>query len=278
MSLSLDHIVIRVKDLEQTIADFETLGFTVQRGGTHADGATHNALIGLADGSYFELIAFLKDAPQHRWWDANDRTGDGFVDFALLPHSVAATIEAAQERGVRYEGPIDGGRLRPDGARLAWQIGKPLSSDLPFLCGDLTPRDLRVAPGDVRIHRNGVSGVSSLSVAVRDVRASVARYRALLGETLAVQEGHLAGYDVTFATLPLGNTTITLLAPARGEASADNHASSSPGNLAHDLREHLAQRGEGVFGVTLSTCSESFARALPLALTHRARIEIVSRK
>jgi hypothetical protein len=63
MSLSLDHLVIRVEDLEQTITDFDSLGFTVQRGGTHADGSTHNALIGLADGSYFELIAFLKMRP-----------------------------------------------------------------------------------------------------------------------------------------------------------------------------------------------------------------------
>ena len=63
MTLSLDHVVIRVRDLEQTIADYNELGFAVQRG-THADGATHNALIGFADGSYFELIAFLRDAPE----------------------------------------------------------------------------------------------------------------------------------------------------------------------------------------------------------------------
>lgn len=112
MSLSLDHIVIRVKDLEHTAADFESLGFTVQRGGVHADGATHNALIGLADGSYIELIAFLKHAPQHRWWDEGERTGEGLVDFALLPQqSVAVTIDAAHGRGLRYDGPIDGGRI-----------------------------------------------------------------------------------------------------------------------------------------------------------------------
>ena len=46
MSLLLDHIVIRVQDLEQTIGNYSSLDFTVQRGGTHANGATHNALIG----------------------------------------------------------------------------------------------------------------------------------------------------------------------------------------------------------------------------------------
>ena len=66
MSLQLDHLVILVRDLESAIADYTALGFTVQRGGTHADGATHNALVGFADGSYLELIAFLKPAPAHR--------------------------------------------------------------------------------------------------------------------------------------------------------------------------------------------------------------------
>jgi hypothetical protein len=101
MSLLLDHLVIRVHDLEQTIDNFSALGFTVQRGGTHADGVTHNALIGFADGSYVELIAFLQPAPGRRWWEAGQRHGNGFVDFALLPKSVGAVIDAAHGRGLR---------------------------------------------------------------------------------------------------------------------------------------------------------------------------------
>jgi catechol 2,3-dioxygenase-like lactoylglutathione lyase family enzyme len=101
MSLLLDHIVIRVHDLAQTIEDFTALGFTVQQGGTHADGVTHNALIGFADGSYIELIAFLQAAPQRRWWDVGQRHGDGFVDYALLPSSVGAVIDADCDTTVR---------------------------------------------------------------------------------------------------------------------------------------------------------------------------------
>ena len=47
MSLVLDHVVILVAELEAAIANYSALGFAVQRGGTHADGATHNALVGL---------------------------------------------------------------------------------------------------------------------------------------------------------------------------------------------------------------------------------------
>ncbi len=274
MSLLLDHIVILVKDLEQTIADFDALGFTVQRGGTHADGATHNALIGFQDGSYFELIAFLRNAPRHRWWDAGERVGEGLVNFALLPQSVPATVDAAHGRGLRYDGPNDGGRIRPDGKRLEWQTAKPPTPDLPFLCGDVTPRDLRVVRGDVRKHQNGALGVASLTVAVHDLDASVARYRALFGEALAVHAGTLTGHGVSFASLHAGESTVVLLASNGAAQLADHNMAQN--TLAHDLNRRLSTRGEGVFGVTLRTGHHAVPQALPLKLTHGAPLELAT--
>ena len=267
MTLSLDHVVIRVHDLEQTIADYTELGFTVQRGGTHADGATHNALIDFEDGSYFELIAFLRDAPEHRWWDAGHRVGEGFVDFALLPESVQTVVDAARQRGLSYAGPIDGGRVRPDGARLAWQLGRPATSDLPFLCGDVTPRHLRVAEGEVRSHRNGVLGVSGINIVVRDLDTSISRYRALLGEPLQVHRSALPGHGVSFATLSIGATTLTLLSPS----------DSANGTLllATELEKRLVSRGEGVFGVVLHDAVGASPRLLPLNLTRGAALELL---
>ena len=68
MSLPLDHIVIAVQDLERTIADYQSLGFNVLRGGEHPGRSTHNALVVFADGAYFELIAWRAAAPEERWW------------------------------------------------------------------------------------------------------------------------------------------------------------------------------------------------------------------
>ena len=78
--LLLDHVVIHVADLDAAIADYASLGFNVQRGGTHADGATHNALIVFADGSYIELIAFLDSGAPHRWAEWARRGREGFID------------------------------------------------------------------------------------------------------------------------------------------------------------------------------------------------------
>lgn len=266
MPLSLDHVVILVTDLEAAISDYSALGFTVQRGGSHADGATHNALVGFADGSYLELIAFLKPAPQHRWAAAAQRGVPGYIDFALLPSSVAEVVEAARARGLGYQGPVDGGRLRPDGERLQWQTGVPPSPDLPFLCCDVTPRALRVREGDVRQHANGVQGVALVSVLVRDLAESVARYQALLGAQAPRQVSvrHLAGLDQQLALLPLGDTTLALVAPSAG-AAAD-----AP------LPSLLAQRGEGVLGLTLRGAVGGKHLALSRTLAHGAAMDIAS--
>ncbi len=38
---------------------------------------------------------------------------------------------------------------RPSGERLSWQTGSPLMAELPILCGDVTPRTLRVPEGEL---------------------------------------------------------------------------------------------------------------------------------
>src|SRR5690348_11089735 len=80
---SIDHIVILANELEQAIADYTALGFSVVRGGEHPGGATHNALIAFTDGAYLELIAFKQPAERQRWWQLGQRGGEGLVDYAL---------------------------------------------------------------------------------------------------------------------------------------------------------------------------------------------------
>jgi catechol 2,3-dioxygenase-like lactoylglutathione lyase family enzyme len=266
MSLTLDHLVVLVRDLERTIADYEALGFTVQRGGTHADGATHNALVGFADGSYVELIAFLRPAPEHRWGKSDAAGIEGFIDFALLPGSVGEVVAAAKSRGLDYAGPFDGGRVRLDGERLAWQIGTPTTTELPFLCGDVTPRALRVREGEVRVHPNGVTGVASLTLAVTDLEASLQRYRALLGPGRTQEAGPIAlpGLGVRLAALALGQSTLVLVSPIP--------EGDDPASLV--LSGVRARRGPGLIGVALRSGAATIVNSLPLALTHGARFEI----
>ncbi|MCZ2495286.1 VOC family protein [Xylophilus sp. Kf1] len=265
MTLPLDHIVIAVTDLEQTIADYAALGFQVLRGGDHPGRSSHNALVVFADGAYFELIAFKAPSPVERWWGQLDRHGEGIVDFALLPPDTAATVAAAARRGLALQGPLDGGRLRPDGERLRWQTARSATQDLPFLCGDLTPRALRVPEGEARAHANGALGVAAMTVAVFDLDATLQRWRALLGDASVGPAEASADGAIRTAVVRLGGTTLTLQSPL--DAAAASHG------LAGVLAKRLATRGEGPYAVVLRTADAARAgAALDPDLAHGASI------
>lgn len=237
MTLSLDHVVIAVSDLDEATADYTALGFTVIRGGEHADGVTANVLVVLEDGAYLELIAFRRPEPGRRWSDVYHSAGEGLLDHALLPSDIAADVAAAQGRGLDIESPLPGGRIRPDGERLEWKTARSPSPDVPFLCGDVTPRRLRVQDGaEVRTQPNGVTGIAEIVLAVTDVEASARRYAALLGSSAApVADATVGGAPARIARLTLGGGTLVTLAGPTGEA----------GELAASLQD----RGQGPFAV-----------------------------
>ena len=245
MGFSLDHVVIAVADLESAVTDYRALGFTVYPGGVHHGGVSHNALVIFADGSYFELIAYRQAAPDARWWQVLSKAGEGFVDFALLPENTERDVASARGRGLDLDGPIAGGRLRPDGARLDWQIVRPRTTDLPFWCGDVTPRTLRVPEGEMRTHANGVTGIASLKVAVNDVAKSATRYAALAGSGAVTQGDGGARIAIDAVTFELA-----------GDAAA---------------RARVAQRGEGPMSLVLRG---PVAKALDARLAHGAALSI----
>jgi catechol 2,3-dioxygenase-like lactoylglutathione lyase family enzyme len=256
MTFSLDHAVIAVRDLDQAVSGYEKLGFTVLRGGEHPRRGSVNALIVFQDGTYFELIAFPKPAPGFRWWELLQKAGPGFADFALLPANMERDLEEAKARGFQ-SGPIEpGGRITPEGKRAEWQTARPPTGDVPFLCGDISPRALRVPEGPVRDHANGALGIAKIAVAVTDLAKSTARYRALL------PQGAIQGETGVAARFLCAPGMIELREPKRGASEAAG------------LTAHLDKRGEGPFAISLRSAQRS--DDLDLALTQGAKLCFVS--
>jgi hypothetical protein len=177
MLRQLDHVVLVARDLNSAIADHRRRGFTVTPGGEHADGATHNALIPFADGSYLELVAFhdLSRSLTHRWWRVA-ADGGGLADFALLSDDLAADSAALAEL-VKIP-PKEGGRIRPDGVEIKWRTAV-LKPPLPFVIEDLTARELRVPGGAAAEHANGATGIASVVVGAVDIGDAEWRYAAI---------------------------------------------------------------------------------------------------
>ncbi len=251
MKFRLDHLVIAVHDLARAVEDYRALGFTVVPGGRHPGRTSHNALVAFEDGSYLELIAWYEPGPSERWYKELSSHGEGLMDFALLPESVPRAITEAKARGLKLEGPIDGGRARPDGEQVQWQTARQGSFDLPFLCGDVTPRELRVPTGEARRHANGALGISQVAVAANDPGTSAARYAALLG------------VPASATRFTLGATTLSLLPDPDAE----------PSHFLAAAKQRLALRGEGPCAFALQTRNAK-PPVLDGTRTHGVRIEV----
>lgn len=253
MLKGIDHIVVVVADLEAAIASYSDLGFTVVRGGKHNIG-THNALVAFADASYIELIAFLAPVPGHPWYAALAKSG-GLVDFCMQTDDLTADLAAMRAAGVSIGDPAAMTRERPDGYRLSWVLSipnPPFNGSVPFLIKDDTPRDERV-PHE-RTHRNGVTGIRRLTVAVKDSATAAGWYKAVLGRdgrAIAHPELDAGGFSFT-----VGPHQLEIVSPL-----------SDKGQLA----EFIRTRGAGPYRATLAGAQ---AKTLDPALTHGARLVI----
>jgi catechol 2,3-dioxygenase-like lactoylglutathione lyase family enzyme len=253
MLKGIDHIVIVVADLESAISSYGSLGFTVVRGGKHNIG-THNALIAFSDGAYIELIAFLAPVPGHPWYAALAKSG-GLVDFCAQTDDLNADLATMRAAGVSIGDPAAMTRDRPDGYRLSWVLSipnAPFNGSVPFLIKDETPRDERV-PRE-RTHRNAVTGIRRLTVAVKDSTAVAAWYKAVLGgDGRAVSRADLDGDGVSFTTGPHELEIV------------------SPRNDKGPLAEFIRSRGAGPYQAVLAGGT---AKTLDPALTQGARLAI----
>jgi catechol 2,3-dioxygenase-like lactoylglutathione lyase family enzyme len=246
MLLGIDHLVIAVPDLEVARGNYEQLGFTVIPGGRHPVG-THNALISFADGSYLELIAFYEPSAEHRWW-APLQKGGGLVDFCMRTGDLLGDTAAFREAGVSIDDPKPLTRVRPDGYTLRWVLSIPRDPHrgvAPFLIQDETPREERV-PRDTR-HRNQVTGIGAVTVAVDDVARVRGWYASVLrGDAEEARRDDLGASGARFT---IGPHALEFVAPK-----------GSRGPLADWLRA----RGPSPYAATLRTAS---GKASPLDAT-----------
>jgi hypothetical protein len=210
MIQAIDHLVIVVNDLDQAAKDYAELGFTVVPGGRHPVGS-HNALISLHDGAYLEIIAFYRDAVDHRWWEPLSQ-GERLVDFCFQTDDLRGDTKKLQSAGVAINDPVPWSRKRPDCYELKWLLSLATGSHrgvAPFLIEDITPRSERV-PQEFR-QPNGVTGIERVTVAVRELGQIEKWYDALLGtQGTAVTAASLGAEGLSF---PIGPHIFEFLTP-----------------------------------------------------------------
>lgn len=207
---ALDHLVLFIPvdaatKLPRTPAFFSD-NFTLSPGGFHADGASSNVLILLADGCYIELISFVdtKLAPKH-WWGP-DSTFVGWKDWCLTTSNTPEENQANLKES--HSEPVHGGRKRADGVDVKWAVtfpkgengGQDLRGRLPFFCHDITPREVRVPiQTQNTTHASGATGVKELTVIVKDqdhLDKTRRSYAAILGGEGVVVDDDCISFQV----------------------------------------------------------------------------------
>lgn len=253
MIQGIDHLVIVVNDLEHAAKDYQQLGFTVVLGGRHPVGS-HNALVSFSDGSYLEIIAFYREAPDHRWWQPL-RQGERLVDFCLQTDDLRGDTQKLKDAGVAINDPVPWSRKRPDGYELKWLLSLATGSHrgcAPFLIEDVTPRSERIP--QKFDHPNGVGGIKKVRVAASDLTQVETWYSAILGaKPAAITDTALGGEGLQFHA---GPHTLEFLKP---------RDSASP------LVDFLRRYGCSIHSAVLASPSAKAGRLDP-GLTHGATL------
>lgn len=127
--LTLDHIALSCETLDEGRAFVETaLGAALEPGGKHARLGTHNMLMALEDGIYFELIAIDPEAPDpgmRRWFDLDDFAGPPrLTNWICHTDDLAGALALAPEQ---MGAPIE--LTRGD---LRWMMAAGIDGRLPF--------------------------------------------------------------------------------------------------------------------------------------------------
>ena len=259
-SLTLDHVILVVSDLQVATHQFSQLGFSVIAGGVHTGGLTHNSLIPFPDGTYLELLSttrkstlqtlmLLKRVRLLGIYTSNESEigrrliedlacGVGMNDYSLLSFDLEHQVNLIKEQGAYFTDPIPGGRIRPDGKEITWRTAVPQTIDLPFLMEDLSPREIRVPPVREDHHENGILGIDGLTVMVPNLVESMAHYRALLGDD-PVTEPSYPQPGTQASEFKLDNRFLSIVSPLPGNS------------LLRNLQKKRSSRPIGIFFRTI---------------------------
>ena len=149
--------MIAVRDLDEAVADFRALGFTLTPRGHHSTGSQNHCI--MFGSTYIELLAPLKPHPWLDYYRTFLERGDGLAAVALSTEDADATHRELTGRRVAAKAPMD--LSRPvEGGVARFRLIQPEEIRYLFVCQHLT-RDL-VWRREWQRHANGVEELVEL--------------------------------------------------------------------------------------------------------------------
>ncbi len=123
----IDHLLYGVPDLEEGIAYIHELtGVKAVIGGSHPGLGTHNALMGLGNNIYFEIIApDPQQEVERTWMDLDQLEKPKLFRWAATTRDVPAVRDKGLAGGIDIGSIKSGSRYKPDGSLLKWTLSDP---------------------------------------------------------------------------------------------------------------------------------------------------------
>lgn len=131
MTAVLDHLVIGGTDLGLLVAWWkQQTGTDAARGGAHPGFGTRNALIGVDDSTYVELISHDPDQPEPEeprlfGIDALEPNSVQLSTMVLAVPNIAEATAVFRDAGLNPGKVFAAERTRSDGVTLKWQLAIP---------------------------------------------------------------------------------------------------------------------------------------------------------
>lgn len=126
MPSGIDHLVYATPNLATGIEQIERLlGVRAVPGGQHPGGGTRNALVGLGEDTYLEIIGPDPDQPRPirpRRFGIDDLKTARLVTWAEKSTDLESIVETAKRHGLDLGQVQAGSRRRPDGVLLSWRL------------------------------------------------------------------------------------------------------------------------------------------------------------
>jgi catechol 2,3-dioxygenase-like lactoylglutathione lyase family enzyme len=156
----IDHLIFATPDLDATVDALEgRFGVRADPGGKHLGVGTHNALVGLGDATYLEIIAPDPDQPAPstaRPFGLDTVPQPRFAGWAVACGDINVAIARSRRQGYDPGDAIDMERMSPAGTLLRWRLTLNALSGgpVPFLIdwGDCDHPSLG-APQGLRLER-----------------------------------------------------------------------------------------------------------------------------
>jgi hypothetical protein len=122
----IDHLVYATSNLAVGVERVEKLlGVKAVPGGQHPGAGTRNALIGLGDATYLEIIGPDPDQTKPaapRRFGIDELNASRLVTWAAKGKDLEAIVTNAKSKGIDLGQVQSGSRRRPDGVLLSWRL------------------------------------------------------------------------------------------------------------------------------------------------------------